>query len=141
MHKNMKKLMYRSLDDDLSKNEKRILDQALGQSAELRRVLSDAQKLRDEAKSSSVSFAPMFAERVVRTIRHKNAQIQEDFFSALNYMFRRVALAGAIAVVVMFSIVVLTKNQTSTVAEYAMTQMTLDDLVDPTLTTSLEDIL
>jgi hypothetical protein len=141
MHKNMKKLIYRSLDDDLSKKEKLKLDKALERSEELRRVLSDAQKLRAEAKSSSVSFAPMFAERVVRTIRQKNAQIHEDFFSALNYMFRRVALVGAIAVVVMFSIVVLTKNQTSTVAEYAMTQMTLDDLVDPTLTTSLEDIL
>lgn len=141
MHKKLTKLIYRSFDDTLTPKEKSRLDQALIESDELQRIFEETRKLRDAATSPGGSFGPMFAERVIRTIKEKNAQIQEDFFGALNYMFRRVALAGAVAVIIMFSVIVLKNDTSASVADYAVTQMTLDDLVDPTLTASLEDIL
>ena len=136
-----RKLLHRSFDDNLTADEQQALERALQSSGELRQEKKRLEKLRDLTPLPDASFEPYFAERIVAAIKLKNARIQQDFFSALNYMFRRIALVGVIAVVVLSSFTLLHKSHSTSIADYAMTRMTLDELVDPTMTTSLEDIL
>jgi len=136
-----RKLLYRSFDEKLNADEQQTLTRALKSSADLRREKRRLGNMRESAPLPKASFKPLFAERIVSAIKRNNARAQQDFFGALNYMFRRFALVGAIAVVVLSSFTVLHKNHATSIADYAMTQMTIDELVDPTMTTSLEDIL
>ncbi len=141
MNKKLKKLLYRSFDAELSVKEREMLEIALRESPVLQREFEQLKELRSAAKPPQASFKPFFAERVVNAIKAQKRRTQEDFFMALNYMFRRIALIGVIAVILMLSIMTLENGWQSSIADYALSQMTLDELVDPTLITLLEDTL
>ena len=98
MDKNILKLLYRSFDDELNPKEKERLDRALKESEELRKekeqILLQRQAL---VKSSTPSFKPFFAERVMNRIETSGQKINgfESFHETLLLMFRRFAIVGA----------------------------------------------
>jgi anti-sigma factor RsiW len=98
MEDRIRDLLYRSLDGDLSPDEREDLDTALAASAELRRERDDALAVRGLIKDSAErSFGPFFAERVVNTIRseREGEAAGAPFFESLLHAFRRVAIAAA----------------------------------------------
>jgi hypothetical protein len=96
------KLLYRSFDTDLSEKEKERLDEALEQSTDLREerdlLLARRQAVADSAVKS---FRPYFTDRVMSQIaamgNKKNPQ--ESFYDALLFVFRRLAVFGALVMI------------------------------------------
>jgi anti-sigma factor RsiW len=104
MNKNLKKLLYRSFDGPLSDKERRRLKEALARSPELREE-HDRIKLQRKLlkQAEKPEFAPGFADRVLRRLEASGAEGNgwEHFYSALLAMFRRLALAGGVALLLL----------------------------------------
>ena len=102
-NKKILELLYRSFDRTLSEKQQKRLDEALKNSEELRREKNRAIKLRKSASDiAKLSFNPFFAERVlsrIETVQSKNGL--EAFYQSLKVVFRRVAVVGAVVMLVL----------------------------------------
>ena len=91
-------LLYRSLDGELTPEERLDLEMALAGSADLRRERDEAMAVRGLVKAAaSDSFGPFFAEKVVRAVRamREEGVAGTRFFESLAHAFRRVAIVAA----------------------------------------------
>ena len=146
MNPSIRELLYRSFDDTLSDIEQKQLEEALAASSELReeyeRLVSLRRMVSDNA---SASFQPWFTERVMQQIRTEDAPLAESeaFFSELTTMFRRVAVAAAIAVVMAVSYNLSQSDTISLAATFGIQQEepTLEEMLDVTLAFEAEDSL
>jgi len=130
-------LLIRSFDSDLSRNERAELGAALQNSPELRNEKTRLESIRGIIASSAVrSFKPFFATRVMQRIDAETND-QEDFFESLIRMFRRVALASALAVILLFASALLTGRTSSFSTLFGMPQVTIEDTLQ--LDVQLED--
>lgn len=103
MKTRMQRMLYRRFDEQLSPEAEAELQAALAASAELRETERQILALRGLLARQQVhSFKPFFASRVMRRIREA-AATREEFFGALAWTFRRVALAGAIAAMLLLA--------------------------------------
>ena len=102
MNEKLKKLLYRSFDGPLSDEEQRQLNTALERSQELREEHNSIKHQRELLQQAGNStFAPGFADRVLRRLEKPGANGWEYFYTALLVMFRRLALAGAVALLLL----------------------------------------
>jgi len=137
-------LLYRSFDNTLTPRERELLDSSLERSEELRHEQERIAAMRQViAENNGGYFKPLFAERVMRRIQNLQNQPDPayDLFESLVYMFRRVALVSVIAVIVLFSVQLLYKDNETSVINESISEMTLDDVLNEAFSTSLEDIL
>lgn len=143
MSKNLVKLLYRSFDEELTKEEKSLLEKALHESKNLRDERDKIILLRKNVSASAASsFKPFFAEQITNRITGivtKNSQ--PDFFSSLSYVFRRVAIGAAIVFTLLFSANLIEGKFYSFEKKVTSSEMSLDDVLATTFTPSLEDIL
>ncbi len=131
MESRLLELLYRSFDDRLSPDEQQELDAALAASEELQKEKERISALRSAVSSSgSASFEPFFADRVIQRIHsEKNQQSNgvENFFESLLWAFRRIAIAGAVAVILLFAANLSQGKELSLDSALAMPQLTLED--------------
>ncbi len=144
--KKMQELLVRSFDQVLSAKEQQELDQALEQSKELRQEKEQLESMRNLfSAGAEESFRPMFAERVMNRITTESAQqpaSEMEFFDSLLHIFRKVAIAGAIAIVVLASAQLIVNNpSTTTTATQNVSEMSLDDVLVSAFISSMEDML
>ncbi len=105
MYKKALELLYRSFDARLSQRNQRKLAETLERSPELRNEKKRIQEQRDLlAKSSAHSFGPHFADRVIQSL-HAEAGVNswDQFYEALLTLFRRFAVIGALALLLLLS--------------------------------------
>lgn len=124
-------LLYRSFDGKLTPEEQRGLDKALAASKQLR---EEKEKITASRKiisgTAATSFEPFFAERVMQRIqaeREAVSEVGEDFFGSLMWSFRRIALAGAIAVLLLLANNIIQGGEISLNSLLAMPQLTIED--------------
>ncbi len=130
-------LLLRSFDGDLSQNERAELETALQNSPELREEKKSLEAVRGMIASGAVrKFKPFFAARLMQRIQSETAQ-REDFFESLIWMFRRIALAGALTVILLFASALLTGRAPSLSTLFGMPQVTIEDTLQ--LDTQLEE--
>jgi hypothetical protein len=106
MVKKVKKLLYRSFDEDLSDAEKSNLEKALEGSEELRKDMAEINRQRQAlSQNEGVSFEPMFAERVINRLSSPPMLENglEAFYETFKNMFRKIAIAGAVTMLVLIS--------------------------------------
>jgi len=107
MNKKILKLLYRSLDTDLSEKDQKRLDDALKKSGELRMEKEQAlAQRRAISKSGTQSFKPFFVERVMRQIQSLGPTKKngfEIFYETFKAMFLRLAIASAVVLLVLVS--------------------------------------
>jgi hypothetical protein len=106
-HKKIVKLLYRSFDGRLSREEQKLLSAALDNSAALRREKEQIEAQRREISHTAVhSFKPFFAERVMMQVNalagKTNGLDVQMFYESLVSVFRRVAIAGTAVSIIMF---------------------------------------
>lgn len=98
MDKKIRKLLYRSLDEELNDKERDRMQKALKESEDLRKEKEEMLEQRRALAECSASFKPFFAERVMDRIvtlgEKKNGF--ESFYESLLWMFRRFAIVGAV---------------------------------------------
>ena len=137
-------LLYRSLDDKITAQEQEMLANALEQSAELRCEQQQITAMRRLiAEKGGDRFEPFFSARVMQRVNaiRKSPERAAELFESLAYVFRRVALVGGIAVIILFSIHFIQKDDHINLASETVSEMTLDDVLGSAFATSLEEIL
>jgi hypothetical protein len=117
MSKKILKLLYRSFDQDLSSKEHKLLDKALESSPELRqekeRIASQRRALEE---SGAQSFSPFFTERVINRITstERTENGLEVLYKTLKVAFQRIAIVGAIVMLILITFNLNIKDSLST---------------------------
>ncbi len=138
MDKRIRKLLYRSFDGSLTPEEQRRLEESLAKSKSLREEKQRIETIRRSvASSTSHTFEPFFAERVMRRIEQKKSQ-QEPFFDALLAVFRPVVVGAVVLVIGLVSYNMIRKDRISLAAAFAEPEVTLEEAYDPTLILEME---
>lgn len=144
MEERIRELLYRSLDGELSPDERRDLDAALAGSPGLRQEREDLLAMRGLVKDGAArSFGPFFAERVINTIRseREGEETAARFFESLLYTFRRVALVAA-AVVAFLLIYNLNQGGVSVAAAFGTDgEATIEEVMTAPVEETLEELL
>jgi anti-sigma factor RsiW len=124
-------LLYRSFDGQLTPEEKQLLEKTLAQSKALQKEKERIVGLRKTISGSALqSFEPFFAERLMQRIqaeRESQSAAGEDFIGSLLWSFRRIALAGAIAVLLLLTSNIVQKGEISLNSMLAIPQLTIED--------------
>ena len=137
-------LLYRSFDDTLSDEERHRLDEALASSSELRDEYERLAQMRQMVSDGAAgSFQPWFAQRVMRRIAREGAARESDlFFEELFSMFRRVAIAAAVAAVIAISYNIYQSGSISIAATFGLQEEpALEEMLDVTLALESEGAL
>jgi anti-sigma factor RsiW len=145
MEERIRELLYRSLDGELSPDERRDLDAALAGSPGLRREREDLLTMRGLVKDGAArSFGPFFAERVMNTISSEREEeaVGARFFESLLYTFRRVVRVAA-AVVAFLLIYNLNQGGSVSVASAFGTEgeATIEEVLTAPVEETLEELL
>ncbi len=141
MDKKLRDLLYRSFDLDLNPEEKKMLEQALSQTKELRQEKEMITSLREDIKRSKMtSFQPHFADRVMENIR-SSIQIDESeqFFESLFVFFRPIAITAAILIIIIAGYNITTTGHFSIEGALGIPEVTVNDVYDPTLALVTEE--
>lgn len=144
MNKKALELLYRSLDGKLSGEEQRQLEEALADSPELRKEKERIMAIRSAISASAArSFRPFFAERVMRRITSagEKRRSAEVFFESLQYAFRRVAVVGAMVIVILAAYNFLKTGDVSVAGVFGMPQETLEEVLESPFDSTLEELL
>ena len=128
------RLLYRSFDDILNEKEQKKLDEALRNSQELQEEKKRAEKQRQAAaeSGSGLAFKPFFAERVMNRLRSedKREPYREVFFETLLGLFKRVALIGAAACIVIIAYNLAKGENLKTDDALFVTQVTYEEMLE-----------
>ncbi len=105
MESKIQDLLLRSFDTELTKAERRRLDEALQNSAQLRHERERIRLVREAiTEKTPCSFSPFFAERVMSRIRRENASsIEVAYGDVLVGAFRPVIVAAFLLILVLLS--------------------------------------
>jgi len=102
MNERFRRLLYRSLDTDIDDKKKLLLQEALDESSELRQEKSEIEALRRTVTdSANGSFAPQFAERVIRRLEPSDFRPLASF-DAFHIVFRSLAI---VAILLLFALI------------------------------------
>ena len=138
MNKKIRKLLYRSFDGELTPAEQQRLDRALEHSKELQQEKAQITAMRQLiARSSVQTFQPFFAERIMQQIRSLEKS-NHQFFESLFFVFRPVAIAATVVLIVLISYNIVKSRNVSFAVAFAEPQITLEQVLEPTLPLSLE---
>lgn len=131
-------LLYLSFDTALTPQQQDELTQALNQDPELRVEQERLIQLRGSLARSASEFKPFFETRVMERIRSERPEMVWNLrFDSLWTIFRRVALAGAISAMVLVTINLVSSDELSVGAAFAVQ----DDPVETIFATPLEQVM
>jgi hypothetical protein len=131
-------LLYLSFDTELTPQQQDELTQALNQYPELRAEQERLIQLRGSLARSASEFKPFFETRVMERIRsEKPEMVWNLWFDSLWTIFRRVALAGAISAMVLVTINLVSSDELSVGAAFAVQ----DDPVETIFVTPFEQVM
>jgi hypothetical protein len=137
-------LLYRSFDDNLTPEENEELNKALAKSQELREEKDRIAAMRSVLSASGAkSFRPFFAERVMHAITSAAERRNglELFFESLQFSFRRVAVVGATAILILLAYNIMKSGHISVAGAFGMPQETLEEVLESPFDSTLEELL
>lgn len=132
MNKKILKLLYRSFDGDLEEKERKLLEEALKNSEELRRekeqILAQRQAV---SESAAKSFKPFFAERVMRRINAlgEKENAWENFYDSLKAMFWRFATVGAVGLIALILYNLVAGNSLPLEEAFYVSDLTFEEIL------------
>ena len=113
--KEIHKLLVRSLDEELSSSEKEKLEVCLSESSELRDEKRELLKMRNIISSTRYSFDAGFHAKVMERIAEEKEPLilRPEFNRFLFTVFKRVALTGVAAIIILFLSIYLSDDSFS----------------------------
>ncbi len=124
-----RELLIKSLDSDLSPEERFILDRALQQSAELQAEKAHLLNLRRSLKSEAAkTFHQGFEDRVMARIQHET---EAALTNSLFHIFRPVAVAAVLLIVITVSINVFSSDHLSIESILTLSDISPDEAFNP----------
>ena len=141
MNKKIRSLLYRSFDKNLSSRERQVLDNALSRSEDLRGEKESILQLRQAIKKEKVSgFQPFFSERVLNRIQATlQAKGEDSFFNSLLVVFRPLAIAAIILIIIISAYNITSSGQVSLEGALAVPEVTLNDAYATSLAVVIEE--
>ena len=135
MYEKYRELLYRSFDSELSTKEQEQLEQALTDSEELRREKDNIIALRQSISMEKRKFfKPFFADRVMAKIAESKQKNNEElFFESLFALFRPVAIAATILIIIVIGYNISASGQVSVDSALAVPDLSLEEVFDPTI--------
>lgn len=134
-------LLYRSYDGDLTAEEQSRLREGLASSPDLRAEKERLEQLRGAIKSGATeSFEPFFAERVMQRLEVEPKSINglTGLVDSLAQAFRRVAVVGAAAAVILIALNLSSSEDKSLAAAFGVEESSVEYLVGSPLESVLE---
>ncbi len=134
-------LLYKSFDSSLTSKEQEILKKGLSESATLRGEKEKIEFMRERlADSEQASFKPFFAERVMNQVRTNRKQLvqQESVFDSLLALFRPLAIATTVILIVLLSYNMKKTENYTLAGALGQEQVTLEQVMDPTYILTME---
>ena len=119
----LKKLLLRSYDDDLSLVEKEVLEKGLAKSQELRDEQTAIESMRKMFGNVSPEFDAGFSERVMQKVEIDKSKSSFPVYS----IFKRVALSGAAAIIALLISIYYTDGSLSLDALYGLYEYAPDE--------------
>ena len=144
--RDLKALLYRSLDQDLSRElsaeERRLLQGALAASDELRRERDGLVALRAAISRGAVdSFGPFFVERVMRRLADTRVGVKAgQFWLGWVPALRRVAIAGAVATIALVTFNMAQIDRVSATAALGLPDYSVEQMTQPAVESMLEEL-
>ncbi len=103
--------LYASFDRELTSGQKAELEKALAEDPDLRKEKQDLQEVRSLLKTTSFRFQKGFAGRVMKRIKEEGGGVVEmDVSSQMINLFRKIAMAGVAAIVILLLSIYLTSG-------------------------------
>lgn len=136
-------LLYRSLDGALTPEEQAQLDAAIREDDALRAERDELMKVRRlMSHRADPVFRPGFSHRVMQRLAADMPTHATDLFvDSLAFMFRRVALAASVAVILLAAYNLADGDTVSLAATFGISEPTLEDLHDVTMALESEGAL
>ena len=117
---NLKELLYRSFDEELSGEEQKLLEEGLRKYPELQEEKEELESLRQGLHELDLSFEQGFADRVMANPQinpsPKTVELHSAFFTA----FKRVAWVGAAAIIALLFTIYFTEGALDMDAIYGL---------------------
>ena len=134
------KLLYRSFDEDLSKREQIQLNEALSKSKELQEKKSILQKVRETLSGlEKPAIEPLFKNRVMEKIYTLQTEREQVlFYDSLVYVFRRVAFAVTMVLVILFFYTYFSTGSFDPVGIVNGSDVSFEELIDSDTNLALE---
>jgi len=120
---NLKKLLLRSYDNELSATEKKALEKGLSESQELRGEQAAIESLRETLGNFAPEFETGFSDRVMQKLK---TAVSGSPFSIYS-VFKRVALSGVAAIVLLLLSIYYTDGSLSLDALYGLYEYVPDE--------------
>ena len=133
--KKLKGMLYKSFETELNENEKKLLENALNNSAVLRREKEKIETVRSYISSEREDdFKPLFEERVIEKINTDEITLTglDPFFDALVFSFRKIIISALALILILSSLRIYAAKEISTEALLGISQISLADIYDPT---------
>ena len=113
--KEIHNLLVRSLDEELSSSEKEKLEVCLTESSELREEKMELLEMRNIISSTQYSFNTGFQAKVMDRIAEEKEPLilRPEFNRSLFTVFKRVALTGVAAIIILFLSIYLSDDSFS----------------------------
>ena len=129
MKKEERDLLIKSLDSELSVSEDHILQKSLNMSEELRNEREHLLEMRDVLKSEAAkSFSSGFEDRVMAKIQSRQ---NEDFTVYLLRVFKPVAIAAILLIIITASLNVWSSEQISLDGVMAINDVSPEEAFNP----------
>jgi hypothetical protein len=146
MNKKLKKskLLYKELDAQLSGKEQELLSTIMKNDPRIQIERDFIERLRASIKASAQeTFGPFFADKVVNAAKKIREQdiTRELFFEFAFRFFRKLALVGVVACLLLFSIHAIQNRNSTHIDRLANSNLTFEQMILPSFTASVEDLL
>ena len=119
----LKKLLLRSYDDELSLTEKEALEKGLAESQELRDEKAAIESMRKTLGNFTPEFETGFSDRVMQQLESIKSRTSLPIYS----IFKRVALSGAAAIIALLISIYYTDGSLSLDALYGLYEYAPDE--------------
>jgi hypothetical protein len=132
--KKIERLIYKSLDSDLSRRESKELHDELQSSEDLLEKYSQIESIRDSvSQSAATTFKPFFEERLMNKINSlpKPAGILFNWTDSLVISFRRIAAIAILLLIVLVSYNVSNGNNYSIESLLGMNETSIETAFNP----------
>jgi anti-sigma factor RsiW len=143
MNERMLDLLYHSFDGELTAGERKMLEDALAASEELRRERNDIMTMRKRISTGGPeSFSPFFIERVMQRVatlteaESGSRALQEWLVGA----FKRVAIAGAAVAIGLVVFNLVQTEDVSFAAALGMSEISLEEMLELPVDSILEGL-
>lgn len=123
--KKMIDLLYKSFDAELTPSERKILEESLTNDPALRRENEQAGQVRAALRSlSGRRFEALFADRILVRLRE---EAEDDFFTSLLWVFRRMIVIGAATIILLMLNNVISSGDLSLDGAFGIPRPTLEE--------------